>query len=88
MAESVGTRAVLIGSASELNDEMFRGVETVGVTSGASAPEEQVQMVLDDLYRRGAVHVEEVAVCSENVAFVLPKELLSLSRSLKMAPST
>jgi len=85
VADSLGTRAYLIGSAAELTDEMFVGAETVGVTSGASAPEEQVQMVLDNLKGRGASEVEEIIVRSENVSFSLPKELVSARKTLKMA---
>jgi 4-hydroxy-3-methylbut-2-enyl diphosphate reductase len=85
VAESLGVKSYLIGSAAELNDDIFIGVETVGVTSGASAPEEQVQMVLDNLKARGATNVEEVVVRDENVAFVLPRELNSGARRLKMA---
>jgi 4-hydroxy-3-methylbut-2-en-1-yl diphosphate reductase len=85
VAESCGTRSLLVGSVDDLNDDVFVGVETVGVTSGASAPEEQVSLILNDLMRRGATDVELVKVRDENVSFVLPRELTAFSRGLPMA---
>jgi 4-hydroxy-3-methylbut-2-enyl diphosphate reductase len=82
VAESLGTKSYLISSVSDLADINFTGVRSVGVTSGASAPEEQVRMVLDELNRLGASDLEEITVRDEDVAFILPKELLALSRKL------
>jgi 4-hydroxy-3-methylbut-2-en-1-yl diphosphate reductase len=84
VAESLGTKARLIHSVDDLDDQLFDGVETVGVTSGASAPEEQVMLVLANLRQRGATVVEEITVRDENMAFVLPRELLTLSRHLPL----
>ncbi|MGO8671456.1 MAG: 4-hydroxy-3-methylbut-2-enyl diphosphate reductase [Capsulimonadaceae bacterium] len=78
VAESLGTRAYLIGGAEDITDEMLAGAQTVGVTSGASAPESRVLAVLDDLRRRGVVDVEAVTVRDEDVAFVPPRELMQL----------
>ncbi len=78
VAESLGARAYLIGGAEDITDAMLAGVRTVGVTSGASAPEECVQGVLDALKRRGVADVESVTVRDEDVAFVAPRELLQL----------
>jgi 4-hydroxy-3-methylbut-2-enyl diphosphate reductase len=61
--------------ASEMQDEWFEGVETVGVSSGASVPEELVEEVLVDLARRGFGDVETVQTAEEDVQFSLPKEL-------------
>ncbi|MBV9850724.1 MAG: 4-hydroxy-3-methylbut-2-enyl diphosphate reductase [Armatimonadetes bacterium] len=78
VAESLGARAFLIGGAGDITDAMLAGAHTVGVTSGASAPEEQVQGVLAELRRRGVERIEDVTVREENVAFVLPRELVQL----------
>ncbi len=78
VAESLGARAYLIGGAEDITDAMIGGARTVGVTSGASAPEDRVQAVLEELTRRGVESVEDVTVREENVAFVLPRELVQL----------
>lgn len=78
VAESLGTRAYLIGGPEDITDAMLAGAATVGVTSGASAPEDRVQSVLDALAKRGIGAVEKVSICEEDVAFVLPRELISL----------
>jgi 4-hydroxy-3-methylbut-2-en-1-yl diphosphate reductase len=61
--------------ASEIKDEWFEGVETVGVSSGASVPEELVDDVLAELAKRGYGDVETVQTAEEDVQFSLPKEL-------------
>ncbi|MEY3484130.1 MAG: hypothetical protein RLZZ218_965, partial [Actinomycetota bacterium] len=61
--------------ASEIQDEWFEGVTTVGVTSGASVPEVLVEEVLEDLARRGYGDVDIVQTAEEDVQFSLPKEL-------------
>ncbi len=61
--------------ASEIQDEWFEGVATVGVSSGASVPEELVEEVLVDLARRGFGNVETVQTAEEDIQFSLPKEL-------------
>ena len=61
--------------ASEIKDEWFEGVETVGVSSGASVPEELVDDVLAYLAARGFGDVETVQTAEEDVQFSLPKEL-------------
>jgi len=61
--------------ASEMEDEWFVGVETVGVSSGASVPEELVDDVLADLAKRGFGDVETVHTAEEDIQFSLPKEL-------------
>lgn len=78
VAESLGARAYLIGGAEDITDAMLDGAETVGVTSGASAPEDKVQDVLSELRRRGAAQVEEVIIRDEDVAFTLPRALVEL----------
>lgn len=64
-----------IDFASEIKDEWFEGVETVGVSSGASVPEELVDEVLVDLAQRGYGDVRTVQTAEEDVQFSLPAEL-------------
>ena len=64
-----------IDYASEIREEWFDGVETVGVSSGASVPEELVQEVVEYLAKRGFGDVETVQTVEEDVQFSLPKEL-------------
>jgi len=78
VAESFGSRAYLIGGREDITDEMLAGAKSVGVTSGASAPEERVQGVLDELLQRGVTETQEVRVRDEDVAFILPRELTQL----------
>jgi 4-hydroxy-3-methylbut-2-enyl diphosphate reductase len=61
--------------ASEIKDEWFEGVESVGVSSGASVPEELVNEVLEYLAAKGYGDVEEIQTAEEDVQFSLPKEL-------------
>jgi 4-hydroxy-3-methylbut-2-enyl diphosphate reductase len=61
--------------AHEMQDEWFVGVETVGVSSGASVPEELVDDVLADLAKRGFGDVETIQTAEEDIQFSLPKEL-------------
>ncbi|QWL29177.1 4-hydroxy-3-methylbut-2-enyl diphosphate reductase [Rathayibacter toxicus] len=67
--------AYRIDYASEMRQEWFDGVRTVGVTSGASVPEVLVREVLDDLAVAGYRDVEEVTTAEEDLMFSLPKEL-------------
>jgi len=61
--------------ASEIQNAWFEGVETVGVSSGASVPEELVNDVLDLLATKGFGDVRTVQTAEEDVQFSLPKEL-------------
>lgn len=64
-----------IDYASEIRQEWFEGVATVGVSSGASVPEVLVEEVLADLADAGYRDVEEVRTAEEDLMFSLPKEL-------------
>ena len=64
-----------IDFASEIDDAWFEGVETVGVSSGASVPEELVDEVLVYLAERGYGDVRTVQTAEEDVQFSLPAEL-------------
>lgn len=64
-----------IDFADEIKQDWFEGVSTVGVTSGASVPEELVQDVLEVLKTGGYTSIEEVKTAEEDLIFSLPKEL-------------
>ncbi|MEL0236920.1 MAG: 4-hydroxy-3-methylbut-2-enyl diphosphate reductase, partial [Aquiluna sp.] len=76
--------AYRVDFASEIQDEWFEGVSTVGVSSGASVPEELVEEVLDYLAGKGFGDVETVTTAEEDIQFSLPKEL---RKDLKAAGS-
>ena len=67
--------AYLVDYAAEVKDEWFNGVETIGVTSGASVPEILVDDLLKHLSSHGYGDVEEVRATEETLLFALPKEL-------------
>jgi 4-hydroxy-3-methylbut-2-enyl diphosphate reductase len=64
-----------IDRATELLDEWFEGVATVGVSSGASVPEILVRDLLDALAARGFADVTEVRTATEDLMFSLPREI-------------
>lgn len=67
--------AYRVDYSSEIKQEWLDGVSTVGVTSGASVPEELVQEVLEDLAGAGYGTVQQVKTAEEDLMFSLPKEL-------------
>ena len=76
VAKEYGAKAgYLIDYASEVKDEWFAGVETIGVSSGASVPEILVTDLLDELARRGYSDVETVTATEESLLFAIPPEL-------------
>ena len=70
-----GVPAHLVDDESEIDERWLEGVETVGITSGASAPESLVERVLDWFRERGVEDVGEQPGVAEDVAFRLPVEL-------------
>ena len=76
VALQAGAKAAYrVDFASEIQDAWFAGVETVGVSSGASVPEELVDEVLDYLAARGFGDVDVITTAEEDVQFSLPAEL-------------
>jgi len=69
------TSSHLIDYAEQIDDSWLDGVDTVGVTSGASVPDVLVMQVLDHLSKLGYGDVEEVTTANEKVSFALPREL-------------
>jgi 4-hydroxy-3-methylbut-2-enyl diphosphate reductase len=75
LAEKQGVTSFLIDGPEDVVPEWISGRRAVGVTAGASAPEELVQRVVSHLRALGAQEVEEIAGKVEDVTFALPKEL-------------
>ena len=76
VALEVGARAAYrVDYASEVKQEWFDGVETVGISSGASVPEHLVDELLSDIRQAGFSQVETVTTATEDLMFSLPKEL-------------
>ncbi|MEX1178066.1 MAG: 4-hydroxy-3-methylbut-2-enyl diphosphate reductase [Nitriliruptor sp.] len=67
--------AYLVDEASEIDPAWLEGVETVGLTSGASAPEVLVEEVIDWFKSRGTTEVDTVLVVDEDVEFAMPSNL-------------
>ena len=65
----------LIDYANQLEDKWFEGVETIGVSSGASVPEILVTDLLSELAARGYSDVETVTAMEEHLLFAIPPEL-------------
>jgi 4-hydroxy-3-methylbut-2-enyl diphosphate reductase len=81
VAHAAGVRAQLVDDASEIDESWLDDVDTVGVTSGASAPERLVRDVCDWFRARGVVDITEHSSHFEDVVFRLPVELRRAQRS-------
>ncbi|MHB8727927.1 MAG: 4-hydroxy-3-methylbut-2-enyl diphosphate reductase [Sulfuricaulis sp.] len=75
VAEGQGVRAYMIDGPEDIQREWLAGMEKIGLTAGASAPEVLVQQVLQRLRLWGAEIVGDVTTVVENVEFPVPKEL-------------
>ncbi|RZF31601.1 4-hydroxy-3-methylbut-2-enyl diphosphate reductase [Paraburkholderia sp. UYCP14C] len=71
-----GVASYLVADGSEVKPEWFANVRTVGITAGASAPEEMVENVIDALRALGPVDVTTMAGREEKVEFKLPSKLM------------
>jgi 4-hydroxy-3-methylbut-2-enyl diphosphate reductase len=76
VAERCGARSQLIQRAAEIAPAWLDGVEVLGLTAGASAPEALVQEVLDRLATWREVTVEQVVTAEEKMVFKLPRQLV------------
>ena len=75
VARDHGADAHLIDNELQVSEEWLEGKRTVGITSGASAPEELVQRLVEFFQSRGTSDVSEFEVVQEDVRFMLPKEI-------------
>jgi 4-hydroxy-3-methylbut-2-enyl diphosphate reductase len=73
VARDCGADSHLIDNETQVREEWLDGARTVGISSGASAPEELVQRLVEFFRARGTEHVEEFEVLREDVRFMLPK---------------
>jgi 4-hydroxy-3-methylbut-2-enyl diphosphate reductase len=73
--EAGATASYRVDNAGEIDEAWLSGVDSVGVTSGASVPDELVQGVLDFLVARGFPTATEERLTEENLVFALPPEL-------------
>lgn len=76
VAERCGAQAHLVQRATEIDPAWFDGVETMGLTAGASAPETLVNEVVDRIAELRNVTVEQIVSAEENMVFKLPRQLL------------
>jgi len=77
VARSFGTEAHLIDDYSDIRPEWLKGVRTLALTAGASAPEHLVQEVVEYLGGKGFGDVQELEIMPENVRFGLPPEIVA-----------
>ena len=75
VAEGAGAVATLVDGESPLDEDLLDGHETVGLTAGASTPEELVLATAERLAQLGYDTLEEITVAREHVHFRLPKEV-------------
>jgi 4-hydroxy-3-methylbut-2-enyl diphosphate reductase len=75
VARDHGADSYLIDNEAEVREEWLEGKRVVGITSGASAPEELVQRLVEFFRARGTADVSEFEVVQEDVRFMLPREI-------------
>ena len=75
VSERLGTPAKLIQRASEIDFAWLEGVETLGLTAGASAPEILVREVVAALSEQRTIHEKEITATVEKMVFKLPRQL-------------
>jgi 4-hydroxy-3-methylbut-2-en-1-yl diphosphate reductase len=77
VAREHGAASYLIDNHLQVDEAWLEGVETVGITSGASAPEELVARLVHLFRDRGVTDVSELTTVQEDVRFMLPKQIRS-----------
>ena len=78
VARSLGKAAYLIDDQGGIDPEWLHGISQVGITSGASVPDQLVQDTVEFFKRQGA-QVEQVGLVDENIHFVLPTEIVPVA---------
>lgn len=76
VAERCGASARLVQRGAEIEAQWFEGVDTLGLTAGASAPEELIREVIDRIGQFRAVEMEQVVSAEEKMVFKLPRQLV------------
>ncbi|MCH9625825.1 MAG: 4-hydroxy-3-methylbut-2-enyl diphosphate reductase [Chlamydiales bacterium] len=75
VAKNRGIDAFLINGPDEIKESWLNGVQTIGLTAGASTPEDVVQLCIERLSALGVSEVEDVVFTTEDVVFQIPKQL-------------
>lgn len=75
LASRMGVQSQLLDDPADIQANWFDKVQTIGITAGASAPEELVQSIISRLKEFGANELEELQGLEENMFFEVPKEL-------------
>ena len=86
VARDAGVQAYLIDDISQIDPAWFQGVERLGITAGASAPEHLVEEVVHYFRSRGVSEIEEIQGVTEEVSFALPPELIRDRGAREVAP--
>lgn len=87
VAQECGVPSYRIEDESHIDEAWLDGVQTVGITSGASAPESLVDRVCDFFRARGTTDIRPQRVVDEGVHFMLPSELRKAMRDSAPAPA-
>ncbi len=75
VAKTMGVPSYRVDGMDEIDPAWYDGVDVVGITAGASVPDELLEPIIQDLRARGVTTVEPVIVAEETVEFRLPEEL-------------
>ena len=81
VAASTGTTAYRVDGLSEIDPAWYDGVDTVGLSAGASVPDSLLEPIIEDLRTRGVTRVEPIIVAEETIEFRPPNELLALAEA-------
>ncbi|HEX2703516.1 MAG TPA: 4-hydroxy-3-methylbut-2-enyl diphosphate reductase, partial [Solirubrobacteraceae bacterium] len=83
VARDSGARSYLIDNAHEVEEDWLEGVRTLGISSGASAPEELVAELVERFAQQGVSDVSELEFTREDVRFMLPKTIRPGARAAR-----
>ena len=75
LAEKSGSKSYLVDDPDQISIEMLKNISSLGITAGASAPEELVQSIVKKCLGFGYQNEEELDGLEENIYFKLPAEL-------------
>ena len=75
VAEDAGTTAYRVDGIEEIDPVWYDNTSVVGLTAGASVPDELLDPIIDDLKKRGVTKIEPVVVAEETIEFRPPEEL-------------